>query len=101
MSAQLNPLLPSPPPKKTFAFLEILVLKSPKRSVEDGRETVLWLLQRQPRILIGEACLAIGPYWRLKDAEALLEDMVTEGVLRHATSEENSYFGVSWSYVMV
>lgn len=77
------------------------MLESPKKSEAEAREVVFWLLRSQDRVLIGEVSIAVGPYWRLKDAEKLLEDMASEGVIRFATPEENSRFGVHLAYVLV
>jgi hypothetical protein len=72
-----------------------------KTTTEQAREVVLGLFRHRPRVLIGEACLAIGPYWRLVDAEQLLEALAAEGVIRQATPEENRRFDVHSAFVLV
>ena len=52
---------------------------------------------RQP-ILIGNLSVELGWWSNLRDTEALLEDFVAEGVLRHLTAKECQSFGISFAY---
>ena len=67
---------------------------------ELARKDILQYLSREPKRLI-----SVGPISRwlrggysLERTEELLEGLVTEGILRHATDEElrNSSFGVGY-----
>jgi hypothetical protein len=55
---------------------------------------------RQP-ILIGNLSVELGWWSNLRDTEALLEDLVYEGVLRPLTTKECQSFGVSFAYGVV
>lgn len=48
--------------------------------------------KKSPRpILIGEAALEVGGLWRIEEVEALIEDMVTEGILEKTGPQGNNH----------
>ena len=58
--------------------------------------------KRDPRpILTGEVALMLGWWASLRDTEAVLDDMVKDGVLRFVTNEECLTFGVRHGYRLV
>jgi hypothetical protein len=52
-------------------------------------------------ILIGHLSLHLGWWASLADTEALLEDLVSEGLLRRLTETECRTFGVTFAYALV
>ena len=57
---------------------------------DEARELALEFFDREPDrpVLIGEVCLWIKRRYGYKETELLLDKMVGEGILRHATQEE-------------
>src|SRR5574338_732145 len=51
-------------------------------------------------VLIGQVSLFIGKGYGLNETEQLLESMVAEGVIRHATKKELSAFGYRHGYML-
>lgn len=71
--------------------------------VEKQKEQLLDYCQRQaPKIsLIGLAAGCLGWWATLPGTESLLEELVTEGKLRHATKAELTKQGVRFGYLPV
>src|SRR5271170_5061284 len=57
---------------------------------EEARKIVIELFKKRPDkpILVGPVCLEIGQNYGLNETEALLEEMVGEGILRRAHPKE-------------
>jgi hypothetical protein len=70
---------------------------------EEQRATLLSLAkQLMPKpLLIGKGAMYLGWWATLPETEALLEEMVKEGVLRHATRAECRTAGIRFGYVVV
>lgn len=71
--------------------------------LEEQRALILALAkQGAPRpILIGPTAVHLGWWATLPETEALLEEMVTAGTLRHATRAECKTAGIRHGYVLV
>lgn len=52
-------------------------------------------------LLIGVGAVHLGWWATLNETEALLEELVTDGVLRHATREECRNFGLRFGFLPV
>lgn len=66
------------------------------------RQLVLdYCLRKQPPILVGRILTETKMLFSLPDVEGILEDLVTEGILRHLTPVECSQFDVAFGYKMV
>jgi len=74
-----------------------------KPSREEQKQTLLALArQRAPRpLLIGHGAVHLGWWATLNDTEDILEELVKEGVLRHATRPECRWFGIRFGYLLV
>lgn len=70
---------------------------------EELKTSLLELARRQaPKpVLIGVAAMHLGWWARLNETEALLEELVKESVLRHATTPECWDHGIRFGYVLV
>lgn len=63
-----------------------------KATREEARERALELLRKQSRpTLIGEVALAIGHLWTLEEAEGLLEQLVSEGIVTRTSDAAVRY----------
>jgi len=64
-----------------------------KSSPVEARKIVLGLFKRWPgrAMLIGPISMELGCYYSLNDTFWLLEEMVGDGVLRHARRDEKEF----------
>jgi hypothetical protein len=74
----------------------------PKLPPDKARVVLLSLFEKTTRpVLVGPACIALGPLWSLAETYALFESLVAEGRLRHLTDDERRRFDVSEGYLLV
>ena len=74
----------------------------PKPTPPRIREQVLDYCRRvKAPILIGRLAVDLGWWANLNPIEALLEDLVRDGLLRHLTEEECRRFDVTFAYASV
>lgn len=67
---------------------------------EEAKEAILRLADKKEGrpFLVGEASLMLGS-WSLRETEALIEEMVGEGLIREATKDESWHFDCPFGYL--
>jgi len=64
-------------------------VKSKKRTKAEAREEILrFFSKNECPILIGQACLALGPLWSLAETEGIFSDLVEQGAIHPLSPEE-------------
>lgn len=73
-----------------------------RQSWDRAKEQVLELFQKTMRpVLVGRACLHLGPLWTIAETEWLFCELESEGVIRVISPEERARFGVEFGYLLI